>query len=226
MTRIICFDTETTGFAYDKGDKIIEVGAVEIIDGKITGKTFHEYVNPDGKFITPDSYAVHKLSNDFLADKALFAAIAPKLLEFFGDDLVVAHNGVGFDFPFINYQLREAGLPELAPSRCADSMIMAGHKIYGPKSYSLDALARWFNISLDTRADSHGALIDAQILAKLYLEIEGADAPPTTDEIIAADLAAFNAAPKFGRDFPRRAAIEPTSDELSAHAEMMAKIVK
>jgi DNA polymerase-3 subunit epsilon len=226
MTRIICFDTETTGFAYDKGDKIIEVGAVEIIDGKITGRTFHEYVNPDGKYITPDSYAVHKLSNDFLADKPSFAAVAKRLLEFIGDDLVVAHNGVGFDFPFLNYQLSEIGCAPLAPSRCADSMIMAGHKIFGPKSYSLDSLARWFNISLESRADSHGALIDAEILARVYLEIECAAAPPTIAEIISADADALKNAPKFGADFPRRDAVGPTPDEAAAHEEMMKKVVK
>ena len=128
MTRIICFDTETTGFDYDKGEKIIEIAAVEIIDGKITGKNFHEYINPERQ-ISADAYNVHKISNAFVADKPLFPEVAARFMEFAGGDLLVAHNGKGFDFPFINYQLEQVGMPKIPPERQEDSMLMAQRKI-------------------------------------------------------------------------------------------------
>ena len=99
MKRIICFDIETTGLEFARGDRIIEIGAVEVIDGIVTDNNFHEYVNPDGKIIPPDSYMVHKISNAFLEDKPKMATIAPKFLEFIGDSPIVAHNG--FDTVFL-----------------------------------------------------------------------------------------------------------------------------
>ena len=94
MGRVICFDIETTGLEYMRGDRCIEIGAVEMIDGNITDNTFHEYINPDGKIIPPDSYMVHKISNAFLEDKPKMAAVAPRFLEFIGDSPIVAHNGL------------------------------------------------------------------------------------------------------------------------------------
>ncbi|MBO4745976.1 MAG: DNA polymerase III subunit epsilon, partial [Alphaproteobacteria bacterium] len=93
MARIICFDIETTGFEYQRGDRCIEIGAVEVLDGKITGNNFHEYINPEGKIIPRESYEVHKISNAFLDDKPTMAVIAPKFLEYVGDSIMVAHNG-------------------------------------------------------------------------------------------------------------------------------------
>ncbi|MDR0803955.1 MAG: ribonuclease H-like domain-containing protein [Rickettsiales bacterium] len=225
MTRTICFDTETTGFNYQSGDRIIEIGAVELIDGKITDKTFHEYINPGGKIIPPDSYRVHKLSNAFLNDKPLFAAIAPAFREFIGDDPVVAHNGLGFDFPFINWELRAAGLAEIPRSQQVDSMIVAQGKIYNIPKYTLDALAKWFNISLATRADSHGALIDAEILAKVWLELSAAADQKTIAEIAAEQHAAFLAAPKSDGNFPRRE-FPVSAEQIAAHREWVAKEIK
>jgi len=225
-TRIICFDTETTGFDYAKGDRIIEIGAVEILDGKITDRTFHEYINPEGKIIPPSAYAVHKLSNEFLADKPAFSKIAPKLWEFFGEDsIIVAHNGSGFDFPFINYELQQIGLPTIPSARQLDSITLATGKVFGPKNYTLDSLAKWFGISLATRADAHGALVDAEILAKVYLEIEKTDEKESVADIIAREQKELDAAPRFGRDFPRRAF--PISDaDIALHKEFLDKNVK
>ena len=172
MTRIICFDIETTGFEYAHGDRCIEIGAVELIDGKLTENTFHEYINPEGKIIPKETYMVHKISNAFLEDKPKMNVVAPKFLEFIGDSPIVAHNGFDFDFPFMNFELNKLKLPQIPREQQLDSIVIARNRVYGPKSYTLDALAKWFGISLTARADAHGALIDAEILAKVYLELE------------------------------------------------------
>ncbi len=224
MTRIVCFDIETTGFEYSRGDRVIEIGAVEIIDGHITGNSFHEYINPDGKIIPPDSYMVHKLSNDFLSDKPKFATIAPKLLEFIGDSPVVAHNGFDFDFPFINYELAALGQRQIDRSQQMDTIVIARNKVFGPKTYTLDSLAKWFGVSLVTRADAHGALIDAEILAKVYLELENTAPARDIRDIINEQHAAMLAHPKIGADFPRREFTVP-ADELATHDAFMHKII-
>ena len=223
MGRIICFDIETTGFEYMRGDRCIEIGAVEMIDGKITDNTFHEYINPDGKIIPPDSYKVHKISNAFLEDKPKMAAVAPKFLDFIGDSPIVAHNGLDFDFPFINHELRIIGLPEIPRGQQLDSIVIARNRVFGPKSYSLDALAKWYGISLTARADAHGALIDAEILAKVYKELENTAPAPDVSEIIAKQHAAFLSHPKIGDNFPHRT-FPAHADELAAHNAFMEKI--
>ena len=223
MGRVICFDIETTGLEYMRGDRCIEIGAVEMIDGVITDKTFHEYINPDGKIIPPDSYMVHKISNAFLEDKPKMAAVAPLFLEFIGDSPIVAHNGLDFDFPFINHELRLVGLPEIPRAQQFDSIVIARNRVFGPKSYSLDALAKWYGISLTARADAHGALIDAEILAKVYKELENTAPAPDVSEIIEKQHAAFLAHPKIGANFPHRE-FAPHADELAAHNAFMEQI--
>ncbi|MDR1207330.1 MAG: ribonuclease H-like domain-containing protein [Rickettsiales bacterium] len=225
MTRVICFDLETTGFEYAKGDRVIEIGAVEICDGKITDQTFHEYINPDGKVIPQSSYMVHKLSNEFLSDKPKFAAVAQKLLDFIGDSQVVAHNGFDFDFPFINYELTQLGLPTIPREQQQDSIVIARHKVFGPKEYTLDSLAKWFGVSLVARADAHGALIDAEILAKVYLELSAAASSESIGDIIEKQKAALAAIPKNGGNFPHRT-FAPSESEIKAHTEFMEKHIK
>ena len=223
-SRIICFDTETTGFEYAKGDRIIDIGAVEIIDGKITGNTFQEYINPDGKIIPPSSYMVHKLSNEFLANKPKFATIAQKFLDFVGDSPIVAHNGFDFDFPFLNYELAQLNLRLIPREQQIDSIAIARNKVFGPKDFKLDTLASWFGISTTSRADAHGALIDAEILARVYLELAATESESIYD-IIEKQRAAFLAAPKSDGNFPKRNfAVSDT--ELAAHKEFIEKNVK
>lgn len=224
MARIICFDIETTGLEYMRGDRCIEIGAVEMIDGQITDNSFHEYINPDGKIIPPDSYMVHKISNAFLEDKPKMAEIAPKFLEFIADSPIVAHNGADFDFPFINHELSMLGLPQIPRSQQLDSIVIARNRVFGPKSYSLDALAKWYGISLTARADAHGALIDAEILAKVYKELENTAPAPDISDIIAEQHAAFLKHPKIGADFPRRTFTVP-ENELAIHNEFMEKLM-
>ena len=223
MNRVICFDIETTGFDYLHGDRCIEIGAVEVIDGKITDRTFHEYINPEGKIIPPETYMVHKISNAFLEDKPKMSVIAPRFLEFIGDAPIVAHNGLDFDFPFINHELQKLRLPEIPRSQQLDSLVIARNRVFGPKMYTLDALAKWFNIPLTARADAHGALIDAEILARVYLELENTAPAPDVSEIIAKQHAAMLAHPKIGANFPHRE-FPAHADAIATHQEFMDKI--
>ncbi len=225
MARVICFDIETTGFEYLRGDRCIEIGAVEMVDGRITDNTFHEYINPEGKIIPPETYMVHKISNAFLEDKPKMSVIAPKFLEFIGDAPLVAHNGIDFDFPFINHELEMLNLPQIPRTRQLDSIIIARNRVFGPKSYSLDALAKWYGISLTARADAHGALIDAEILAKVYKELENTAPAPDINEIIAQQHDAFLKTPKTSGDFPHRT-FPAHPDELENHNAFMEKLNK
>ncbi len=220
MARIICFDIETTGLDYMHGDRCIEIGAVEMIDGEITGNNFHEYINPEGKIIPPEVYMVHKISNAFLEDKPKMSEVAPKFLEFIGDSTIVAHNGLDFDFPFINYELEKLGLPQIPRAQQQDSIVVARNRVFGPKSYALDALAKWYGISLASRADGHGALIDSELLAKVYKELENTAPAPDVSEIIAKQHEAFLKHPKVGENFPRRTFAVP-ADEQAAHDAFM-----
>ncbi len=225
MKRIICFDIETTGFEYMRGDRVIEIGAVEILDGKITDNSFHEYINPEGKIIPPDTYEVHKISNAFLEDKPKMCEIAPKFLEYVGDSPIVAHNGIDFDFPFLNHELAKLNLRQIPREQQMDSIVIARNRVFGPKSYSLDALAKWYGISLATRADGHGALIDSELLAKVFLELDNEAPAPDVSEIIAKQHAAMLAHPKIGENFPYRR-FQPKPEELENHEKFINQINK
>lgn len=225
MKRVICFDIETTGFDYMRGDRCIEIGAVEIVDGKITDNTFHEYINPEGKIIPPDTYMVHKISNAFLEDKPKMSEIAPRFMEFIGDSPIVAHNGLDFDFPFVNHELEMLKMTPIPREQMLDSLVIARNRVFGPKSYTLDALAKWYGISLTARADAHGALIDSEILAKVYLELENTEPAPDVSEIIAKQHAAMLAHPKVGSNFPYRKFEAPAAD-LENHNKFMEQMQK
>ena len=167
--REIVFDTETTGLYPTSGDRVTEVGCVEIIDFIPTGRTWHAYVNPQRS--TPkEVIEITGLTDAFLADKPLFSQVAEEFIEFVGDAGLVAHNAP-FDRGFINMELERLGRPGYAEARFKDTARIARAKF--PGSYvSLDALCKRFDISLESR-DKHGALIDAQLLAEVYLELSG-----------------------------------------------------
>jgi DNA polymerase III epsilon subunit-like protein len=152
------------------------------------------------------------------------SVIAPKFLEFIGDAPVVAHNGADFDFPFMNHELEMLGLPPIPRPQQLDSIVIARNRVFGPKSYSLDALAKWYGISLTARADAHGALIDAEILAKVFLELENTAPAPDIRDVIARQHDAFLAHPKTDGTFPHRT-FAPHDDELANHNKFMEKIV-
>lgn len=225
MSRIICFDIETTGFEWTRGDRCIEIGAVELVDGKLTDNTFHEYINPEGKIIPPETYMVHKISNAFLEDKPKMADIAPKFLDFIGDSPIVAHNGFDFDFPFLNFELAKLGLRQISREQQMDSIVIARNRVFGPKAYTLDALAKWFGVSLTARADAHGALIDAEILAKVFLELENTAPAPDINDVINEQHQALLNHPKIGTNFPKRN-FPAHPAELENHNEFMKKIIK
>ncbi|MEM6852185.1 MAG: DNA polymerase III subunit epsilon [Pseudomonadota bacterium] len=168
--REIIFDTETTGFDPGKGDRVVEIGAVELLDGCPTGRTFHRYVNPE-RDMPEGAYAVHGLSAEFLADKPVFAdpTVGPAFVEFIGDGALVAHNAQ-FDVKFISAELELAGFAPIA-NRVVDTLELARKKFPGAQN-SLDALCKRFDISLDAR-DKHGALLDSQLLADVYIELTG-----------------------------------------------------
>ena len=167
--REIVFDTETTGLDPNGGDRITEIGGVEVIDCIPTGKTFHAYVNPQ-RPIPREVVDITGLTAEFLADKPLFDEVGQDFVDFVGDAVMVAHNA-GFDRGFINMELARMGLPIYPENRFKDTARIARAKF--PGSYvSLDALCKRFDISLDTR-DKHGALIDSLLLAEVYLELTG-----------------------------------------------------
>lgn len=167
--REIVFDTETTGLYATSGDRVTEIGCVEIIDFIPTGRTWHSYVNPQRA--TPKEVVdITGLTDTFLADKPLFKHVAEEFVDFIGDAGLVAHNAP-FDRGFINMELERLGLATYAEERFKDTARIARAKF--PGSYvSLDALCKRFDISLESR-DKHGALIDALLLAEVYLELSG-----------------------------------------------------
>jgi DNA polymerase-3 subunit epsilon len=171
--RQVVFDIETTGFRYDQGDRIVEIGGVEMMRGAVTGRSFHAYVNPERDM--PDgAYKVHGLSAEFLRRFPKFAdaRVASAFVEFVGDAELVAHNGAAFDLPFINAELANAGMERLA-NEITDTLLIARRKFPGSPA-SLDALCSRFNIDTSVRKrDGHGALLDSRLLAAVYIELTG-----------------------------------------------------
>ena len=220
MARVICFDIETTGFEYLRGDRCIEIGALEIVDGKMTGNNFHEYINPEGKIIPRETYEVHKISNAFLDDKPKMSEIGPKFLDYVGDSIIIAHNGFEFDFPFLNHEFEMLGLPQIPREQQQDTLIIACNRVFNLKTYTLDAIAKFYGISLASRAEGHGALVDSEILAKVYLELENTAPAPEISEIVEKQHAAFLAHPKIGGDFPYRQ-FPISAEEEKIHEDFM-----
>ena len=167
--REIVFDTETTGLNPAGGDRMVEIGCIEIINRVETGRTYHAYFNPE-RDMPFEAQEVHGLSNLFLSDKPRFAETVEALLEFLGDAPLVAHNA-GFDFGFLNYELERCGLPGVSMNRMVDTLALARQRHPGAK-HSLDALCMRFGIDRSHRV-KHGALLDAQLLAQVYVELTG-----------------------------------------------------
>lgn len=167
--REIVFDTETTGFDPKTGDRMVEIGCVEMVNRVETGATFHAYYNPE-RAMPAAAEAVHGLSDVFLADKPLFRDGAEELLAFLGDAPLVAHNA-GFDFGFLNHELEYVGLAPISLDRMVDTVAIARKKHPGAKN-SLDALCTRYGIDRSHRV-KHGALLDAELLAQVYVELTG-----------------------------------------------------
>ncbi len=219
--REIVLDTETTGLDPNSGHRIVEIGCVEMIDYSITGNYLHEYLNPE-RDMPDEAFRVHGLSNDFLADKPLFAAVADKFLDFIGDATLVIHNAE-FDMKFINAELAKLGRPPIPMDRTRDTVAMARRKFPGAQA-NLDALCNRFGIDNGART-KHGALLDSELLAEVYIELLGGKqiglslAGDDSD-----DAEAKLAKPAVERTFRPPRPHAPSEAELAAHAELLTRI--
>ncbi len=169
MSRSVLFDTETTGFEPLTGDRVIEIAAIELINDLPTGEQFHTLLDPE-RDIPSDSTKVHGITSAHVEGKPKFADVADKMLEFFGDSPLVAHNAP-FDFAFIDHELERIGKPKLDRSKMIDTLVLAKARFPGMPN-SLDALCRRFEIDLSART-THNALLDCKLLADVYVELTG-----------------------------------------------------
>ena len=223
--REIIFDTETTGLD-SSSDRIVEFGAVELVNRFPTGRSYHAYFNPAGRQVHPEALEVHGLSDAFLADKPTFADKAPELMAFLDGGILVAHNA-SFDMKFLNAELRLCGFPVMPFSRAVDTLELARSQFPGAQN-SLDALCRRFRIDNSNRT-LHGALLDSELLAEVYLALRGGRQPglvletgPLHGASGPGTGAQGAAAPRGQR--PRPLAPRITEAEAQAHAAFVAKL--
>ncbi|MHA6264273.1 DNA polymerase III subunit epsilon [Arenibacterium sp. CAU 1754] len=171
--REIVLDTETTGFDPESGDRIVEIGCVELHNHVATGRIYHQYINPE-RSMPQEAFEVHGLGDEFLADKPKFAQVGQAFRDFVGDAKLVIHNAA-FDMKFLNAELKWMSLPPLPWEQAIDTLAIARKKFPGSPA-SLDALCRRFSIDNSSRT-LHGALLDSEILAEVYLELIGGRQP-------------------------------------------------
>jgi len=221
--REIIFDTETTGLDPKGGDRLVEVGCIEMVNRVVTGRTFHAYFNPD-RDMPEAAERVHGLSSSFLSGQPRFVEKAADLLEFLEDSMLVAHNA-GFDFGFLNMELEACGLEAVSLSRMIDTVAMARVRHPGAKN-SLDALCVRYGIDRSHRT-KHGALLDAELLAQVYVELTGG-------RQIGLELASSATSESGKQDAPQHAQPQriarparphqASEAELAAHAEFLSTI--
>jgi DNA polymerase-3 subunit epsilon len=218
--RQIFLDTETTGLSPEAGDRLIEIGCIEMVNRRLTGRNLHFYVNPE-RLNSEDAVKIHGLTDEFLADKPLFAAVADELLEYLAEAEVVIHNA-GFDLGFLDAELTRLNRPPFTQhvARVTDSLAMA-REMFPGKSNSLDALCRRLEVDNSNRA-LHGALLDAGLLAEVYIRmtrgqeslvIDAADALQADVTLGTAD---FSTLPLL--------VLQPDDDELRAHEAVLADL--
>jgi DNA polymerase-3 subunit epsilon len=218
--REIVFDTETTGLSFAGGDRLVEIGCVEMINRVETGRTFHAYYHPE-RGMPAEAQAVHGISEAFLSDKPKFTEAVDELIEFLGDAPLVAHNA-GFDFSFLNGELNRCGRPIIHINRMVDTLQIARSRHPGAK-HTLDALCSRFGVDRSHRV-LHGALLDAQLLAQVYVELLGgrqiglglvSDVPIATTTQVAVRRPVTVRPPRVFR---------PSDAELAAHAAFVSKL--
>lgn len=217
--RELVLDTETTGLDPKDGHRIVEIGAVELLNHVPTGRTYHVYINPERE-VDQGAFEVHGLSTEFLSKYPNFAAIAEEFVAFLGDATLVIHNAK-FDMGFLNAEFVRLGLPEMPMERAIDTLALARRKYPGAQA-SLDALCRRFEID-NTHRDLHGALVDADLLASVYLELIGGRQPGLElagTRPASADYAEPIVETRIRPPRPH----QPNEDELQAHAGLLAKI--
>jgi DNA polymerase-3 subunit epsilon len=216
MRREIILDTETTGLDPAIGHRMVEIGCIELHGGVQSGKFFHSYLNPE-RDVPDDALRIHGLTNDFLRDKPIFASVVSDFLDFIADDTLIIHNAA-FDLRFINAELQRLGFPAIPLDRAIDTVAMARKKFPGSPA-SLDALCKRFAIDASART-RHGALLDAELLADVYLELLGGR--QVTLALDRGTAAAGNSgAPELRPKLEPRP-FAPSAEELAAHAVMLA----
>jgi DNA polymerase-3 subunit epsilon len=215
--REVVLDTETTGLDPVDGHRVIEIGCVELLDHLPTGISFQRYLNPER--LVGESERIHGIADSYLADQPLFAHVADELLDFLGDAPLIIHNA-SFDMKFLNFELRRIARPTLPFARAIDTIEIAKAKLPGVR-YSLDELCRRFGVDLSTRV-KHGALLDAQLTAQIYLELVGGR--QTRLQLAPADIAATIAASEIvvSRIRPEQLLPRITAEELAIHAAFVA----
>jgi DNA polymerase-3 subunit epsilon len=212
--REIVLDTETTGLSVADGHRVVEIGCVEVVNYIVTGETFQRYLNPE-RSMPEGAFAVHGLSDSFLADKPTFDRIAEEFLDFIGDAPLVIHNA-DFDLGFLNAELTRTGHAPLPAARAIDTVRIAREMFFGAPA-SLDALCKRFDIDIADRA-VHGALKDARLLAEVYLQLRGGRQPGLA--LVSKRPATIGAPAK---DYRQRV-VAPTAEEEAAHARFLDKL--
>lgn len=213
-------DTETTGLDPAEGHRIVEIGGVELFNHVPTGRTYHQYINPQ-RAMTAEAFDVHGLGDDFLADKPIFADIAASFLDFVGDAQLVIHNAA-FDMKFLNAELGWIGQPPLGADRAIDTLAIARRRFPGSPA-SLDALCRRFGVDNSAR-EKHGALLDSEILAEVYLELIGGRQPDFA--LGARDVGGSGLASAAWRPTPRpeKLPLALSATERAAHEAFVAEL--
>lgn len=218
--RQIVLDTETTGLDPKSGHRVIEIGCVELINHIPSGKVFHHYLNPE-RDVPYEAEKVHGLSTAFLQDKPLFAEVVSDFLAFIAEDPLVIHNA-GFDMGFLNAELSRHGFEKMPMSRAIDTVTMARKKFPGSPA-SLDALCKRFNVDSSQRT-YHGALLDARLLADVYLELIGGKQPDLTIAFATSGSDKKNAGTQGVRNLREARPHAPSEAELEAHAQAVKKL--
>jgi DNA polymerase-3 subunit epsilon len=219
--RELVVDTETTGLDPAAGHRVVELACVELVNHLPTGRSFQTYLNPQ-RDMPGDAFAVHGLSAEFLADKPVFGSIAAGFLEFIAGDPLVIHNAE-FDLKFLNAELDLAGRAALSFTRVVDTLVLARRRFPGAPA-SLDALCKRFEID-STHREKHGALLDAELLAQVYIELIGGRQPGlelAAAAVMAGAAAAAGPAPRRAARLPRAHA--PSPEELAAHEAFVAAL--
>jgi DNA polymerase-3 subunit epsilon len=220
--REIVLDTETTGMDPTKGDRMVEIGCIELVNHMPTGKGLQLYINPECE-IPEDAIAVHGITNEFVADKPTFSEVYSEFIDFIGKDSRLVIHNAEFDMKFINYQLGQVGHPAISWSRVIDTLAMARKKFPGSPA-NLDALCRRFSID-NTERTYHGALLDSELLAEVYLELLGGRQHGLA---LAAENSGVQSASgqtvKAERKFREPRTFSVSDEEKAAHAALLEKL--
>jgi DNA polymerase-3 subunit epsilon len=224
MTRQIVLDTETTGISHEQGHRIIEIGCVELINRKLTGKHYHVYINPERE-IDAGAFKVHGISLEFLSDKPVFKTIMSEFLEFIEDSELIIHNAV-FDLGFLNAELKLNKKNLKLESMCSviDTLVLARKKHPGQKN-NLDALCKRYFVD-NTNRQLHGALLDAEILARVYLAMTGGQISLFGEEETVHSEVQETVGQRLEIDSRAFSVLTANAEELAEHEAFLAKLTK